>query len=142
MTAIDESLPIAQDVQPSLAVEGMPAVSHEPQSDASQPIVSPPEHAGMSPEILSVNGGDNPSDPPADPKVAALLAMFPTFDTSLLQSVLESVAGDQDRAVDVLLGMSDPSYTSNERANVVRPFANGILPYALTIMFGSRTDTN
>lgn len=26
------------------------------------------------------------------------------------QSVLESVGGDQDRAIDMLLGMSDPEY--------------------------------
>ena len=29
---------------------------------------------------------------------------------SFRQSVLESVGGDQDRAVDTLLGMSDPEY--------------------------------
>ena len=31
---------------------------------------------------------------------------------SFRQSVLESVGGDQDRAVDMLLGMSDPEYVS------------------------------
>ncbi|THV03310.1 hypothetical protein K435DRAFT_715708, partial [Dendrothele bispora CBS 962.96] len=38
--------------------------------------------------------------------------MFPDFDDAVLQSVLESVGGDQDRAIDVLLGMNDPEYHS------------------------------
>ncbi|KAF8915610.1 hypothetical protein CPB85DRAFT_1293842 [Mucidula mucida] len=38
--------------------------------------------------------------------------MFPDFDDMLLSSVLDSVHGNQDRAVDALLGMSDPEYKS------------------------------
>lgn len=30
------------------------------------------------------------------------------------QSILESVNGDQDRAIEALLGMSDPDYVSSE----------------------------
>ncbi|KAJ8521827.1 hypothetical protein ONZ45_g1530 [Pleurotus djamor] len=51
----------------------------------------------------------------ADPRVAALQAMFPTFDDLVLQSVLESVNWDQDRAIDMLLGMSDPEYKPETR---------------------------
>ncbi|KAH9839169.1 uncharacterized protein C8Q71DRAFT_748265 [Rhodofomes roseus] len=47
------------------------------------------------------------------PQVALLRAMFPDFDAVILQSVLESVDYDQDRAIDVLLGMSDPNYVSS-----------------------------
>ena len=47
-----------------------------------------------------------------DPKVAGLQAMFPDFDAFVLQSVLEVHGGDQDRAIDALLGMSDPEYHS------------------------------
>ncbi|KAJ3009847.1 hypothetical protein NUW54_g2652 [Trametes sanguinea] len=43
--------------------------------------------------------------------------MFPDFDVAILQSVLDSVNGDQERAVDVLLGMSDPEYVSTQNAN-------------------------
>ncbi|KAI0930016.1 hypothetical protein AcV5_006826 [Taiwanofungus camphoratus] len=50
------------------------------------------------------------------PQVATLRAMFPDFDGAVLQSVLESVNYDQDRAVDILLGMSDPEYVSAEHA--------------------------
>ncbi|EED85170.1 predicted protein [Postia placenta Mad-698-R] len=46
------------------------------------------------------------------PQVAALRSMFPDFDSTVLQSVLESVDYNQDRAIDVLLGMSDPEYVS------------------------------
>ena len=36
------------------------------------------------------------------------------------QSVLESVGGDQDRAIDMLLGMSDPNYVPQEPPTVVQ----------------------
>ncbi|KAH9951513.1 hypothetical protein B0H21DRAFT_716330 [Amylocystis lapponica] len=49
-----------------------------------------------------------------NPQVAALRAMFPDFDATVLLSVLESVEFNQDRAVDILLGMSDPEYVSTE----------------------------
>jgi CUE domain len=120
MTATDEPLPLtAEDSHPSLSVEETMAHTDESHPENSQPTATL-EHPQTSPNVPSVNGGHNRSEAPEDPKVAALLSMFPDFDTSLLQSVLESVAGDQDRAVDVLLGMSDPSYTSTERADLVR----------------------
>ncbi|GJJ06333.1 hypothetical protein Clacol_000524 [Clathrus columnatus] len=53
-----------------------------------------------------------------DPGVATLHSMFPDFEISILASVLESVSGDHDRAIDVLLGMSDPSYKP-----IIRPDA-------------------
>ncbi|KAJ6503179.1 hypothetical protein C8R47DRAFT_1249379 [Mycena vitilis] len=43
----------------------------------------------------------------ADPRLSVLRAMFPDFDDSLLQSVLDSVQGNTDRAIDALLGMSE-----------------------------------
>lgn len=36
------------------------------------------------------------------------------------QSVLDSVNGDQERALDVLLGMSDPEYVSTQPVQQVR----------------------
>ncbi|KAJ3821741.1 hypothetical protein F5880DRAFT_1508314 [Lentinula raphanica] len=51
-----------------------------------------------------------------DPKLSTLQGMFPDFDESLLQSVLDSVGGNSDRAIDILLGMSDPEYHSENRA--------------------------
>lgn len=66
-----------------------------------------------------------------DPQTASLHAIFPDFDPTVLyvhatrrhgrlisfistrQSVLHSVGGNQDRAVDMLLGMSDPDFKDN-----------------------------
>ncbi|KAK0225607.1 hypothetical protein IW262DRAFT_1357018 [Armillaria fumosa] len=50
-----------------------------------------------------------------NPQVVELRAMFPDFDDTLLQSVLDSVHGDQGRAIDALLGMSDPEYKGESR---------------------------
>ncbi|KAI6157996.1 hypothetical protein BKA82DRAFT_21998 [Pisolithus tinctorius] len=48
--------------------------------------------------------------PPQDSPVAHLKGIFPDFDEAVIISVLESVDNDQDRALDVLLGMNDPTY--------------------------------
>ncbi|KAI5114651.1 hypothetical protein M0805_005155, partial [Coniferiporia weirii] len=53
---------------------------------------------------------DVPETEYVSPEAMSLKAMFPDFDVIILQSVLDSVGGDQERATDVLLGMSDPSY--------------------------------
>ncbi|KAI9507468.1 hypothetical protein F5148DRAFT_1285174 [Russula earlei] len=61
----------------------------------------------------------------ADPKIAQLHAIFPDYDAGILHSVVDSVGGDQDRAVDALLAMSDPDHISvahviaNEQPSVV-----------------------
>ncbi|KDQ27442.1 hypothetical protein PLEOSDRAFT_1083566 [Pleurotus ostreatus PC15] len=55
------------------------------------------------------------------PRIAALQSMFPTFDEGVLQSVLESVNWDQDQAIDMLLGMSDPEYKPEARPNQPPP---------------------
>ncbi|KAG5646250.1 hypothetical protein DXG03_004077 [Asterophora parasitica] len=51
-----------------------------------------------------------------DPRVAALRAIFPDYDDLILISVLAEVGGDQDRAIDALLGMSDPEYKPDPSA--------------------------
>ncbi|KAF8581594.1 hypothetical protein K439DRAFT_1414134 [Ramaria rubella] len=129
MTATDEhpvttSIESLHSPQSSLAVDDTP----KPQDSSfgsPQDLLTPApfEHTLTSSQTHTPNAVTNspiPAEQPADPKVAALLAMFPDFDSSLLQSVLESVSGDQDRAVDVLLGMSDPSYNSTERADATQ----------------------
>ncbi|KAG7446561.1 uncharacterized protein BT62DRAFT_931999 [Guyanagaster necrorhizus] len=55
-------------------------------------------------------------DAPVNPQVVELRAMFPDFDDTVLQSVLDSVYGDQGRAIDALLGMSDPEYKDEPRS--------------------------
>jgi len=53
-----------------------------------------------------------------DPRVVALRALFPDYDDLILISVLESVGGNQDRAIDTLLVMSDPEYKGEPPAAV------------------------
>jgi len=53
-------------------------------------------------------------DEPVDPRLASLLAIFPNFDPTVLGSVLDACDGDQERAVEMLLGMSDPNYVPQE----------------------------
>ncbi|KAJ7873923.1 hypothetical protein B0H14DRAFT_3859985 [Mycena olivaceomarginata] len=47
--------------------------------------------------------------------------MFPDFDDSLLQSVLDSVQGDTDQAINALLSMSDPDYHADPTPPQARP---------------------
>ncbi len=58
-------------------------------------------------------------DVSADPQVAALQAMFPDMDVSILQTVLEASGGNQDQAIETLLTMNDPDY--KPPAHTVQP---------------------
>jgi len=69
---------------------------------------------------------------PTNPQVTALQAIFPDFEPIILQSVLDSVDGNQDRAIDKLLGMSDPEYaeqhsTHVDQAELDEAFARGLI---------------
>ncbi|KAF7371463.1 CUE domain-containing protein [Mycena venus] len=57
----------------------------------------------------------------ADTRLRVLRGMFSDFDDSLLQSVLDSVQGNTNRAIDALLGMSDPDYQGEPVPQQVRP---------------------
>ncbi|EMD33689.1 hypothetical protein CERSUDRAFT_87020 [Gelatoporia subvermispora B] len=93
--------------RPELETEEEPAAAHMVHHP-EQP--EDPEHDARAPG--GTGGAQEQEELP--PQIAALRAMFPDFDAAVLYSVLESVGGDQDRAVDVLLGMSDPDYVSTE----------------------------
>ncbi|CCM03205.1 uncharacterized protein FIBRA_05329 [Fibroporia radiculosa] len=90
---IDLMDPGQDEGTPSLPprLDSQPAL-HEPESTPQHAIQDEDEH----------------------PQVALLRAMFPDFDGAVLLSVLESVDYDQDRAIDALLGMSDPEYVSTQ----------------------------
>ncbi|GLB37813.1 putative CUE domain containing protein [Lyophyllum shimeji] len=100
-------------------------------TDSASPATNPFSNPGSSPPAANTNVNAPPSNTPtpsppptqtppqalvqveerpADPRIAALRAMFPDYDDLILQSVLASVNGNQDRAIDTLLGMSDPEY--------------------------------
>ncbi|TRM70146.1 hypothetical protein BD626DRAFT_563825 [Schizophyllum amplum] len=90
-----------------------PALSATSSADAStHTALESPSHASTAPPPLPERTPDNQE--PHDPRVAALKAMFPDFDEQIMISVLESVNGDQDRAIDMLLGMSDPEYKAQQ----------------------------
>jgi len=65
----------------------------------------------LEPPILPPQDSETPQDGP-NPRLASLSAIFPDFDSTLLESVLDSVDGNEERAADILLGMSDPNYVS------------------------------
>ena len=81
------------------------------QSEDSKQTTEHVEGEPPAPQALEQHANE-PANEPANPAVALLKSMFPDFDDLVLQTVLESVSGDQDAAIDVLLGMSDPSYVS------------------------------
>ncbi|KZP34419.1 hypothetical protein FIBSPDRAFT_942545 [Athelia psychrophila] len=100
-----------------------PPTSEPPQSmtaaqDSDSDAESLPEMPGPLPRESSIPTANSvptvdPNQLPADPpEVASLKAMFPDFDSAVLQSVLESCGGSHERAIDMLLGMSDPEYVS------------------------------
>ncbi|KAK7005950.1 CUE domain-containing protein [Favolaschia claudopus] len=96
----------AADSAPPAATAGSP-----PPVTSSSPAPAPAAETTTTTESAPA-----PAAPPrerelvADPRLNTLRAMFPDFDDSLLQSVLDSVQGNTDRAIDALLGMSDPDY--------------------------------
>ncbi|KAG1715771.1 hypothetical protein ID866_1395 [Astraeus odoratus] len=69
--------------------------------------LSPPSTQTPPPEPTGTEHGTE-----SDPRIANLKGMFPDFDDAVILSVLESVNHDEERALDVLLGMNDPTYTS------------------------------
>ncbi|KAK1229057.1 hypothetical protein PQX77_007873 [Marasmius sp. AFHP31] len=106
-----------------------PTTSPSPPPPMATAIVdSPPATAASSPPPVATTMAASPQnqnqiqrsaqesvDTPLDPRIASLKAMFPDFDDALLLSVLESAGGNEDRAIDTLLGMSDPDYRSDAR---------------------------
>ncbi|KIY70637.1 hypothetical protein CYLTODRAFT_435620 [Cylindrobasidium torrendii FP15055 ss-10] len=84
-----------------------PILSPTTQAATTTPLPTSPSAASPTPHPVPTQ------ETPVNPHVAELRAMFPDFDDALLQSVLDSVNGNQDRAIDVLLGMSDPNFKSD-----------------------------
>lgn len=89
-------------------------ITGETPSVPEETVVSTEEHPpGLPPrEPEAMTQVDAPQQQEELPQITILRGMFPDFDSAVLQSVLESVDYNQERAIDVLLGMSDPSYVS------------------------------
>ena len=127
-------LPTAEAPTSSPPAAAAPASSPPPSSSemiATQVLETPPlpqRRSSQPAPTLSVDL----NQPHQDPQVVSLQAIFPDFDVAILyvslesliigmnlnfdsQSVLESAGGNQDRAVDMLLGMNDPDYVPQEQ---------------------------
>ncbi|KAH9040202.1 hypothetical protein EDB85DRAFT_195871 [Lactarius pseudohatsudake] len=116
----------------SLTASAEPDDAQEPLLNASDTVVAtattPPPIA--QPQSLtqqqSFTTQPAPEERPAvdefaDPKIAPLHAIFPDFDAAILYSVVDSVDGDQDRAVDALLSMSDPDHVPSSAGAPAQP---------------------
>jgi hypothetical protein len=89
-------------------------------SAAQQHQVEPTPTAERSPPP-SVAPPTTQDTAPVDGRIAGLVAIFPTFDHDLLRDVLNECNNNEEQAVDVLLGMSDPNHVpSTNVANVSR----------------------
>ncbi|KAJ7162063.1 hypothetical protein C8R46DRAFT_342835 [Mycena filopes] len=108
----------------STAGDGESAAVPVPATTASPTLAETPAEPAPTPAATATEPTAIPAEAPApappreremvaDARLGVLRAMFPDFDDSLLQSVLDSVNGNTDRAIDALLGMSDPDYTSD-----------------------------
>ncbi|KAJ7049656.1 hypothetical protein C8F01DRAFT_1378162 [Mycena amicta] len=93
-----------------LESSGAATMTETTTSPAAEPV--PATQPEPEPESLSA---PRQREMVADARLGVLRAMFPDFDDSLLQSVLESVDGNTDLAIDSLLGMSDPDYQSERQ---------------------------
>ena len=83
-----------------------------------QPPVEP-THTPVSPPSGATPTAATQDASPIDPAIASLVAIFPTFDHDLLRDVLNECNNNEERAVDILLGMSDPNHVpSTNVANV------------------------
>ncbi|KAG2065093.1 hypothetical protein BDR04DRAFT_1109100 [Suillus decipiens] len=94
-----------------------PVAPSPPQSpEAGRMITLSPQPPAITQAEDAPSLPQRPLDVDVDPRIASLHAMFPDFDYSLLcvDSAMSSqtVNGDQDLAIDTLLGMSDPDYVS------------------------------
>jgi len=96
-----------------------------PPSQLEQGEQSPPPPAAAAAVAVataSATSLPNPAvDEFADPKISQLHAIFPDFDAAILYSVVDSVGGDQDRAVDALLAMSDPDHVPVHHVGTEQP---------------------
>ncbi|OCF36261.1 hypothetical protein I316_02135 [Kwoniella heveanensis BCC8398] len=75
----------------------------------SETTYAPPHHPPPSPQVQS-----QPRQIPADPKVAELRQIFPNVELSVIELVLETCGGSTDRAIEQLLGMTDPDFRPDE----------------------------
>lgn len=113
MTSQMASLDISQSQSPTpLPDVTRPAELERSTSQASNVVQAPqtPAHelSSVSPPVATPTEAHQETE--LDPRVSELRAMFPDLDVAILESVLEACDWDPAKAIDMLLGMSDPNY--------------------------------
>ena len=93
---------------PSVTAQ-LPSETTHP-SQASSDHISPPAGAEEVPPAGSNVVSPAEQEPEPDPRIVPLLTIFPTFDHAILADVLDSCNGNEEKAVDILLGMTDPDH--------------------------------
>jgi len=81
----------------------------------------PPEEPKHTPESPSrpTTTTTQVTAPVVDPRIASLVAIFPTFDHDLLRDVLDECNNNEEHAVDILLGVSDPNHVPSANVTTV-----------------------
>jgi len=79
-------------------------------SQVSSGHVSPPASTEEAPPTGGNVVSPTEQEPEPDPRIVPLLTIFPTFDHAILADVLDSCNGNEEKAVDILLGMTDPDH--------------------------------
>jgi CUE domain len=97
---------------------GSPPASSVTAPQPSETTQSPGDSVPSSLGVQEMHPGENATSPTPpveeaaipDPRIVPLLAIFPTFDHAILADVLDSCNGNEEKAVDILLGMTDPDH--------------------------------
>lgn len=88
-----------------------------PTSPAVPPPSGPAEPTGPAQAVSAPSPAAARPPPPAmhsNPKITELQNMFPTVDPGVIEIVLESVGGSQDRAIEQLLSITDENFKAEE----------------------------
>ncbi|WVQ93685.1 hypothetical protein IAU59_000761 [Kwoniella sp. CBS 9459] len=95
---------------PSKSVEaGTPKAS----TGSTAETYAPPRHPPPPPHPTQPQQ-QPPSDADLDPKISELRQIFPNVEISVIELVLETCGGSTDRAIEQLLGMTDPDFRPDE----------------------------
>lgn len=85
------------------------------------PRYAPPTSSPPPPNPAFPNSHPIPNtNPNPNPKVQELQIMFPTIDPAVIEIILESCGGSQDRAIESLLSMTDPEFRPEEGVGMGR----------------------
>ncbi|ORX35358.1 hypothetical protein BD324DRAFT_632518 [Kockovaella imperatae] len=94
-----------------------PMSTTETSPTATSPSVVPAHNGSAAAAVAAEQPAAAAPAPHANPKVAELQVMFPTIEVEVIEMILESCGGSQDRAIEQLLSMTDPEFKPDELAH-------------------------